>query len=167
MARYRKVPENYFKFVNPIIVSLIGVGMYLLLMAWLDPRNISTTYFGRVAEFATWLGTENNHLMKQILLCLLAIHIIQALIGVYLCQKHRLGSLVTIAWTLQNLILGFPSLYYLIWPQKPRRSSNSGKKEESNKNSNKSKEGKNANKGKETKNSKSKEKNHAKSRKDK
>ncbi|XP_064087723.1 uncharacterized protein LOC135202311 isoform X2 [Macrobrachium nipponense] len=141
MAKYRKVPENYFKFVNPIIVSLIGVGMYLLLMAWLDPRNISTTYFGRVAEFATWLGTENNHLMKQIFLVTLAVHISETMLAVFLCYKRRIGSLATIAWTIQTLVCGIFSLYFLMWPSKSPKPAK--KREQPNK-SKKSKEQKNS-----------------------
>ncbi|XP_066974645.1 uncharacterized protein [Macrobrachium rosenbergii] len=142
MARYRKVPENYFKFVNPIIVSLIGVGMYLLLMAWLDPRNISTTYFGRVAEFATWLGTENNHLMKQIFLVTLAVHISETMLAVYLCYKRKIGDWATIAWTIQTLVCGIFSLYLLMWPSKSAKPAK--KNEQPSKSNKKSKEQKNS-----------------------
>ncbi|XP_068217933.1 uncharacterized protein [Palaemon carinicauda] len=140
MARYRKLPENYFKFVNPIIVSLIGVLMYLLLMAWLDPKNISSTYFGRVAEFATWIGTENNHLMKQIILVVLAVHICEAMVAVYLCYKRKLGPLAISAWTLQTLVCGIFSLYYLMWPTKtPRPAKKDDKTKKSSKKSNEQK----------------------------
>lgn len=35
-------------------------------MAWLDPKGVSPMFFGRLAEFITWLGTEYNNLMKQL-----------------------------------------------------------------------------------------------------
>ncbi|XP_045614153.1 transmembrane protein 254 [Procambarus clarkii] len=121
MGKYQKLPDNYFKFVNPVLMSLIGVVVYLMVMAWLDPDSISPTFFGRLAEFAMWLGTENNVLMRQLVLSLAAIHITEAIVAVYLCQKLRLTSTVTIAWSLQTLFFGIFSLWYLIWPQREIR----------------------------------------------
>ncbi|KAK7080299.1 hypothetical protein SK128_016096 [Halocaridina rubra] len=116
MAKTKKLPANYFKFVNPLIMSVIAVGMYLLLMAWLDPKNISTTYFGRVAEYVTWLGTENNRLMKQIFLIASAVHLCEAMVAVYMCHKKGIGNWAMTAWALQTTLFGIFSLRYLIWP---------------------------------------------------
>ncbi|XP_045132867.1 uncharacterized protein LOC123517075 isoform X2 [Portunus trituberculatus] len=66
MGKYKRLPENYFKLTNPVVISFVCVGLYLLLMAWLDPENISPTFFGRVADLATWLGLEYNNAVKQI-----------------------------------------------------------------------------------------------------
>ncbi|XP_071550767.1 uncharacterized protein [Panulirus ornatus] len=128
MGKYKKLPDSYFKFVHPVIISLVAVGIYLIVMAWLDPKNISPTYFGRVAEFATWVGTENNNIMKQLVLSTVAIHITKAMVAVYLCQKLKLNSAVTVAWTIQTLFLGIFSLWYLIWPQREIRNSNKSTK---------------------------------------
>ncbi|KAG7157957.1 transmembrane protein 254-like [Homarus americanus] len=127
MGKYKKLPDNYFKLVNPVIMALIGVGLYLMVMAWLDPKNISPLCFGRVAELATWLGTENNVLMKQLTLSTAAIHITEAMVAVYLCQKLKLNVTVTITWTVQTLVFGIFSLWYLIWPRREVKSTNNTK----------------------------------------
>ncbi|XP_069941972.1 transmembrane protein 254-like [Cherax quadricarinatus] len=128
MGKFKKLPDNYFKFVNPVLMSLIGVGIYLMVMAWLDPKNISATYFGRIAELATWLGMENNVLMKQLVLSTAAIHITETLVAVYLCQKLNLNYSVTLAWSLQTLSFGIFSLWYLIWPQRDVKNGNQSTK---------------------------------------
>ncbi|KAK8746620.1 hypothetical protein OTU49_017109, partial [Cherax quadricarinatus] len=97
-------------------------------MAWLDPKNISATYFGRIAELATWLGMENNVLMKQLVLSTAAIHITETLVAVYLCQKLNLNYSVTLAWSLQTLSFGIFSLWYLIWPQRDVKNGNQSTK---------------------------------------
>lgn len=118
MGKYKRLPENYFRLTNPVVISLVCVGMYLLLMAWLDPESISPTLFGRVAEFATWLGLEYNNGIKQLVFSTVAIHVTEMVAAVYYCQKLRLNSTVTLAWMVQTLFLGIFSLWYLIWPER-------------------------------------------------
>uniref|UniRef100_A0A0P4WLC3 Transmembrane protein 254 n=1 Tax=Scylla olivacea TaxID=85551 RepID=A0A0P4WLC3_SCYOL len=118
MGKYKRLPENYFKLTNPVVISVVCVGLYLLLMAWLDPENISPTFFGRVANLATWLGLEYNNAVKQIFLSTVAIHVGEMIASVYYCQKLKLNSTVTLAWMVQTLFLGMFSLWYLIWPKR-------------------------------------------------
>lgn len=33
MGKYKKLPDNYFKFVNPVIISLVAVGIYLMVVS--------------------------------------------------------------------------------------------------------------------------------------
>lgn len=118
MGKYKRLPENYFKLTNPVVISVVCVGLYLLLMAWLDPENISPTLFGRVADLATWLGLEYNNAIKQIFLSTVAIHVSETIASVYYCQKLKLNSTVTLAWMVQTLFLGMFSLWHLIWPKR-------------------------------------------------
>lgn len=32
MGKYKRLPENYFKLTNPVVISFVCVGMYLLLV---------------------------------------------------------------------------------------------------------------------------------------
>jgi len=121
MGKYKKLSPSYFKLVNPVIIALVGAGLYLTMMAWLDPKGISPTIFGRVAEFATWVGTENNNLMRQLALSTIAIHCFEAIVALYMCQKLDLTSTVTCCWMIQTLGLGMFSLRFLIWPRREER----------------------------------------------
>ncbi|XP_050703197.1 uncharacterized protein LOC126988810 [Eriocheir sinensis] len=118
MGKYKRLSEDYFRLTNPVVMSAVCVGVYLLTMAWLDPENISPTYFGRVADLATWIGTEYNNGCKQLLLSSVAIHVTEMIAALYYCDKLRLNRTVTIAWMVQTLFFGIFSLWYLIWPRR-------------------------------------------------
>ncbi|XP_042855934.1 uncharacterized protein LOC122242657 [Penaeus japonicus] len=128
MGKYKKLLPSYFKFVNPLIMAMVGAGMYLMVMAWLDPKGVSPMFFGRLAEFITWLGTEYNNLMKQLILSTVAIHAFESILALYYCQKLRLDPGVTCCWMVQTLFMGIFSLRYLIWPQREERSAGNSKK---------------------------------------
>lgn len=53
------------------------------------------------------------------LLGLAALHLLEALVAVYKCQKLRLNLVPTLGWALQTVLFGIFSLKMLIWPQKP------------------------------------------------
>lgn len=48
----------------------------------------------------------------------MAVHVGEMIAAVYYCQKLRLNNKVTVAWTVQTLLFGIFSLWYLIWPQR-------------------------------------------------
>ncbi|XP_063611028.1 uncharacterized protein LOC134784795 [Penaeus indicus] len=128
MGKYKKLSSSYFKLVNPLIVALVGAAMYLMVMAWLDPKGVSPVFFGRVAEFIAWVGTENNDLMKQLTLSTVAIHAFESILALYYCQRLKLDSGVTCCWMIQTLFMGIFSLRFLIWPQREEKSAGNSKK---------------------------------------
>lgn len=48
-----------------------------------------------------------------------ALHLLEALVAVYKCQKLRLNLMPTVGWAFQTVLFGIFSLRMLLWPQKP------------------------------------------------
>ncbi|XP_042241805.1 uncharacterized protein LOC121879277 [Homarus americanus] len=119
MTRNRKLPSNYFKLVNPIIIILHTAALGLLVVTYVDHKYITPQHLGPIAQYATLVATEYKFALKLGLLALVGVHIIEAMFAVYKCQKLRLRTTTTIAWTLQTLYMGLFSLRFLLWPQKP------------------------------------------------
>ncbi|CAL4160388.1 unnamed protein product, partial [Meganyctiphanes norvegica] len=116
MGKYRKLSSNYFVLVNPIIIFLVAVGMYLITMAWLSPDKIPTSLFGPAADLAIKLGKDFPNFTRQFVLCVYAIHFAEAAVCLYVCHQLKLNLPTTIAWFLQTLGLGMFALRFLIWP---------------------------------------------------
>lgn len=53
------------------------------------------------------------------ILVIAALHLLEALVAVYKCQKLRLNLMPTVGWVLQTVLFGIFSLRMLLWPQKP------------------------------------------------
>ncbi|KAG0715740.1 hypothetical protein GWK47_000115 [Chionoecetes opilio] len=120
MAKSRKVPASYFKVVHPLLVLPTLLLVALAGVTYFDHKYISSQYFGPVvAGYAELVATKYKLYLKLGLLGVAALHLLEALVAVYKCQKLRLNLVPTLGWVLQTTLLGFLSLKMLIWPQKP------------------------------------------------
>uniref|UniRef100_A0A0P4VPB3 Transmembrane protein n=2 Tax=Scylla TaxID=6760 RepID=A0A0P4VPB3_SCYOL len=120
MAKSKKVPASYFKVVNPLLMLPTLLLVALAVVTYFDHKYICAQYFGTVVSgYAELVATKYKLYLKLGLLGLAALHITEALVAVYKCQKLRLNLVPTLGWVLQTILLGFFSLKLLIWPHKP------------------------------------------------
>ena len=54
--------------------------------------------------------------MKNLVLCVYAVHMSQALLCLYICHQLNLNLPTSVAWFVQTLGLGMFALRFLIWP---------------------------------------------------
>ncbi|XP_076064952.1 uncharacterized protein LOC143038990 [Oratosquilla oratoria] len=109
--------STYFVLVNPFLIGFISVGLYLLMMAWQSPDNVSPVYFGKLAHFVTWLGKNYSGGVALICWLTIIVHCCEGLASLYYCCIYGLNPLVSAIWIVQTLVVGLFSLKYLIWPQ--------------------------------------------------
>ena len=111
-----KIPPYYFVLVDPIVILLVTIGLYLITMGWLAPNYISSNLFGTLADIIGMISKGFPGFMKNLVLCVYPIHISQALFCLYICHQLNLNLPTSVAWFVQTLGLGMFALRFLIWP---------------------------------------------------
>lgn len=98
---------------------------------WIPQNKVSENSQAQAGAIVNFIHSKDFFFFFRALTTA-AIHVTEALGAVYLCQRLKLNSTVTVAWTVQTFAFGIFSLWYLIYPKREVKESsenNKGKKE--------------------------------------
>ncbi|KAG7176569.1 uncharacterized protein LOC121872747 [Homarus americanus] len=107
---------HYFVLVHPCIIAFIGSGLVMMALTWKCPEVFKNEHLGLLGQFLHWLGTEHNTFMMLVFTPVMTIHVMEAVVAVYLCGTLGLTPPTTVLWVAQILVVGILSLRFLIWP---------------------------------------------------
>ena len=114
-----KLPPDYFRSVNPLITSVIVIGLFVLvqIMAFF-PRLLPEMHLGSFGEFLHRISVDYPLAVRIFFLLCMAVHSVEGSIGFYLSRhRHRLNWWATLKWTLSSFVNGYFSLKLLFNPQ--------------------------------------------------
>ena len=89
----------------------------MITLGWLAPDYIPSNFFGTLADIIGIIGKTFPGVMKNLVLCVYAIHLSQAVLCLYICHTLDLDPPTSFAWFVQTLGLGMFALRFLIWPR--------------------------------------------------
>ena len=108
MGCYVRSEDYYFRRVNPALTSIILVTFLYLL-----PAISFWPEFLPAGEHLNWLVQNHQHLVRNVFLLTVAIHLFEAIFAMMICTYMDFEYDLTLKWGLNVLVNGVFALRYI------------------------------------------------------
>ncbi|EDO43551.1 predicted protein [Nematostella vectensis] len=117
--RKSKVPDTpldpeYFRFASIIWYILVIAGLTLFYLVTFKPDSFPFEAFGLLGKRLQTVKENNQQTFEIGFTMAILVHIAEACMAFRTCRKMNLSSSASLKWTLQTLLLGFPSFGLLL-----------------------------------------------------